>query len=132
MANIDIAPTIFELAGASTPPEVDGCSLLPLLQGKCDWRDELLIEGWPQDDPVPNYAGVLPDRDAYLESEGNEPELYDLVSDPRQLQNLAERPEYSIVVTDLPERLEQARGSRRANRISANTRSHVSFVWLSR
>ena len=31
VANIDIAPTFYELAGLPIPPEVDGRSLVPLL-----------------------------------------------------------------------------------------------------
>jgi arylsulfatase A-like enzyme len=47
-ANIDVAPTLVELAGGK-PRElgkVDGRSLLPLLQGKvpAQWRDSLLLE----------------------------------------------------------------------------------------
>lgn len=47
-ANIDVAPTLVELAGG-TPGDlgtVDGASLLPLWQGNAppDWRDSLLLE----------------------------------------------------------------------------------------
>jgi N-acetylglucosamine-6-sulfatase len=44
---IDLAPTIYELAGLPIPPEVDGRSLLPLLRGTEEWRDAMLLEGWP-------------------------------------------------------------------------------------
>jgi len=44
---IDLAPTIYELAGLPIPPEVDGRSLLPLLRGTEKWRDAMLLEGWP-------------------------------------------------------------------------------------
>jgi N-acetylglucosamine-6-sulfatase len=54
VANIDIAPTIYQLAGVPMPAELDGLSLLPLLQGTSVWRDEVLLEGWPRSDP---YAG---------------------------------------------------------------------------
>jgi arylsulfatase A-like enzyme len=46
--NIDIAPTLFELAGATVPDgyPLDGRSLVPLLAGKTptDWRDDLYFE----------------------------------------------------------------------------------------
>src|SRR5574341_1212190 len=58
VANIDIAPTIYELAGLPMPAEVDGRSLVPLLQGKPGWREELLIEGWMQNLPRPPYIAI--------------------------------------------------------------------------
>ncbi|MEM6884785.1 MAG: sulfatase-like hydrolase/transferase [Verrucomicrobiota bacterium] len=46
-ANIDIAPTIFELCRVTPPADMplDGLSLLPLLRGeKTEWRDHLYLE----------------------------------------------------------------------------------------
>src|SRR5262249_33919189 len=43
--NIDLRPTFDQLAGAQTPPDVDGRSLVPLLHGrKIPWRNVALIE----------------------------------------------------------------------------------------
>lgn len=43
--NIDIAPTLLQLAGATIPENMHGRSLLPLLQGKpASWRNSFLIE----------------------------------------------------------------------------------------
>src|SRR5205085_9891813 len=47
VAVIDLAPTIYELAGISIPSDVDGRSLVSLLRGTTEWRDALLLEGWP-------------------------------------------------------------------------------------
>ncbi len=45
--NIDLFPTIAELAGVSAPPFVDGLSMTPLLMGANHaWRDVALIEGF--------------------------------------------------------------------------------------
>ena len=47
VANIDIAPTLYELAGLPVPDSVDGRSLLPLFNGTADtWRDFILMESW--------------------------------------------------------------------------------------
>jgi arylsulfatase A-like enzyme len=46
--NIDLAPTIAELAGVTPPTPVDGVSLVPLLRGlDPPWRDDFTIELLP-------------------------------------------------------------------------------------
>jgi len=105
VANIDIAPTIYELAGLTIPAEVDGRSLVPLLQEEGEWRDELLIEGWPR----PPYAAVHTERYVYVETEGDRAELYDLEQDPYQLENLVNDPAYTAIITEMRQRLERLR-----------------------
>jgi len=102
-ANIDMAPTIYQLAGLPIPPGVDGRSLLALLQPQLPWRDELLIEAWP---PKQSYSAVHTERYVYVETENDRPELYDLANDPDQLQNRADDPNYAAVVNDLKKRLQ--------------------------
>lgn len=120
VSNIDIAPTLYELAGIPVPREVDGRSLAPLLQSKGDWRDALLIEGWPEQtaggegdgdqSEVQNaYTAIHTDRYVYVETEGDRPELYDLTNDPYQLENQASNPAYAMIVAELEERLSRAR-----------------------
>jgi arylsulfatase A-like enzyme len=101
VANIDIAPTIYDLAGIPIPPDVDGRSLVPLLQGSSDWREEVLIEGWSR----PAYAAVHTARFVYIDTKGRFAELYDLERDPYQLENRANDPAYAPVVTDMRARL---------------------------
>ena len=46
VSNLDIAPTILDLAGIEVPASMQGVSLLPFIRGEVpdDWRDQLLIE----------------------------------------------------------------------------------------
>jgi arylsulfatase A-like enzyme len=109
VANIDIAPTIYDLAGLNIPADVDGRSLVPLLAGQAGWRDDLLIEGWPEQ--TPPYRAVHTARHVYVETEGDRSELYDLERDPFQLENQANNP-LSPLVAEMRERLRQLQPGR--------------------
>ena len=106
VANIDIAPTLYQLAGLPIPPEVDGRSLVPLLRGTTQWRDALLLEGWPLETGTgQTYQAIRTQRYVYIETLGDIAELYDFQTDPYQLQNVANRPEYAAIVSRLRTRL---------------------------
>ncbi|MBI4483669.1 MAG: sulfatase-like hydrolase/transferase [Acidobacteria bacterium] len=105
VANIDIAPTLYELSGIPIPPDVDGLSLVRLLAGTGEWRDALVIESWPN----PPYEAIHTGRYVYVETQGDRPELYDLEVDPYQHQNAVDHPDYAMVVEELRDRLEQER-----------------------
>jgi len=120
VANIDIAPTIYNLARIPIPTEVDGRSLVPLLTDgsktnpSVSWREELLLEGWFPSPAIKEgrapYAAVHTGRYVYVETEGDRSELYDLMSDPQQLQNHVDNPAYARVVSDLKPPLQRLRG----------------------
>jgi N-acetylglucosamine-6-sulfatase len=93
--NIDLAPTLLDLAGASVPSDIEGRSLLRLLKGERPrWRDSFLIEYY-SDKVFPRIAnmGYKAARTRrwkyirYLELEGMD-ELYDLRADPYEMKNL--------------------------------------------
>jgi N-acetylglucosamine-6-sulfatase len=94
--NTDYLPTFMDLAGARTPPYVDGRSLLPVLTGSStsSWRTAILIEGdkYPEDPEIPvdiNYDGIRTSTSKYIEYEGGFRELYDLSpgADPNEQTN---------------------------------------------
>jgi N-acetylglucosamine-6-sulfatase len=83
--NLDIAPTIADLANIEPPSYVDGRSLLPLLRGvqPTGWRRAALLEGW--EGPYPNYTGLRTHQYKYVEWQTGERELYDLTADPYEM-----------------------------------------------
>lgn len=106
VANIDIAPTLYELAGLSIPPDTDGLSLLALLAPEAIWRDQLVIENWIEPD---HYSAVRSDQYLYVAWDQFAPELYDTSLDPYQLENLAGLPEYSPLVAGFQAYLDEMR-----------------------
>jgi arylsulfatase A-like enzyme len=96
--NIDLTPTIAELAGLSPPDFVDGRSLVPILDGDSStWRRMALLEGFGNEteslensEPAtPAFRALRSENVLYVEYETGERELYDLRRDPDQLANLA-------------------------------------------
>jgi N-acetylglucosamine-6-sulfatase len=103
--NIDLNPTLVDLAGAVPPGVADGHSLVPLLRGAGgdDWRRMALIEhhGMPIVDPSdpdaparhsanpPTYEAIRMAGAMYVEYALTEPCYYDLTRDPYELHNIA-------------------------------------------
>jgi N-acetylglucosamine-6-sulfatase len=111
--NMDLAPTWAALAGR-TMPGANGRSLLPLLRSPtAPWRQEFLIEHLKdsEGDPVtrsdPTYCAIRTTRFKYVLYQTREQELYDLKTDPYELQNLAHDPNYIDRRLDLRSRLNQ-------------------------
>ncbi len=98
--NIDVAPTILELAGIKAPPEMQGRSLVKVLRGQAAGvRDAFLYEYFP-DAFIPVVPGILGIRTAQQKlvtypARPGEEEFYDLSADPYELTNLATRGEWA-------------------------------------
>jgi N-acetylglucosamine-6-sulfatase len=106
--NIDLAPTILELAGINKPKYMQGESMVKLMSGKKDksWRKSIFFEYYV-DDAWP-YAG--PDQvavrtnqyklvDNFLKDDIDE--LYDLINDPGEMKNLINNAKYDDIENDL-------------------------------
>lgn len=90
VSNVDIAPTLCELAGTRLPVAPDGMSLVPVLRGQiadADFREAVLIERPGQSDR--QCRGLRTTDWKYVLYDTGEEELYDLVEDPFEMDNAA-------------------------------------------
>lgn len=121
VVNIDLAPTLLDLAGLSIPGEMQGESIMPLLRGRTpeDWRTAVYYRYWqhllhrnvtahygirtrthkliyfyglPLD--ITDYPAVAPGW-----------ELFDLVKDPNEMNNVYNDPSYEEIVTQMKKKM---------------------------
>lgn len=101
---LDIAPTLIELGGGRPGAQIQGRSLLPLLEGRREgWRSSFLVEyysegAWPWLVGM-GYKAVRTTRHKYIHwiHHDGMAELYDLERDPYELANRAGDPAYADV-----------------------------------
>jgi arylsulfatase A-like enzyme len=109
--NLDMAPTLLDIAGLAVPGEMQGKSMLPLAEGKANvpWRKDWLYEYYefPGFENVRPCRGVRTDRYKLIHFfiEPEEFELYDLQSDPEEINNLYGKPGYEELTKHLKARL---------------------------
>lgn len=112
--NVDLAPTMLDLAGLPVPSHMHGRSLAPLFGGgRVPWRKDWLYEyyEYPLSHRVKPNRGVRTDRYKLIHYfwEPQEWELYDLEKDPGERNNLYGKPGYETLTAQLKERLVQLR-----------------------
>ena len=123
VTNLDLAPTVAALAGATLGGEPDGRSLVPFLQGSSvsDWRRDFLLEFWQnsedpdaEDGGIPTWQALRNETTTYVDYETGEGELYDLVRDPAQIDSMyASAP--AATLSPLVQRLAALKGCRGAS-----------------
>ncbi len=112
--NLDIAPTMLELAGLPVPSHMQGHSMLPLAKGeKPKWREDWLYEyyEYPDAEKVKPHRGIRTTRYKYIHyyNEPQEYELYDLGIDPGERNNLYGKPEHAELTRHLHTRMDELR-----------------------
>jgi arylsulfatase A-like enzyme len=110
--NLDITPTLLELAGLKVPEWMQGRSLVPFMKGvpPSDWRQDWLYEYY-DDRCAPKNRGVRTERYKLIHywEAPQEFELYDLQEDPGELHNLYGDASSKELTKDLLHRMEELR-----------------------
>ncbi|MCD6569940.1 MAG: sulfatase [Deltaproteobacteria bacterium] len=107
--NIDLAPTILELAGVTIPENMQGKSIVPLLASKdVSWRRAWLYEYF-LDFPyiVPGIYAIRTEDYKYIEYQSKRypPEVYNISLDPKEKNNLYEKDEAKKILPILQQEL---------------------------
>jgi N-acetylglucosamine-6-sulfatase len=117
LANIDIGPTILELAGGKIPKTMQGESFVPVLEGKAVGRTSPFFYEYFQEKYAPGIPTILSIRTPewkYVNypyesaEEGNIDELYHLSKDPNEIKNLIHSPEAVSQLKKMKQLLDEA------------------------
>lgn len=116
VSQLDVTPTLLEAAQAPITPDLQGKSLVPLLEGKvpADWRKSFYYHYYecPSEHQVACHIGVATDRYKliyYYQSNQNVWELFDLQRDPNEMKSVYDDPAYAEVQKNLKAELERLR-----------------------
>ena len=128
VSNVDLAATIADYAGVTPQLPQEGRSFLPLItNASADWDEEILLER----DGTGKFAfdGIRVPGWKYVEYANGDKELYDLTTDPYELDNLANQSEYQSKQYELARRLQTLRnGERCTGRLRALPHGLSSFI----
>jgi len=112
--NIDFAPTLLDYAGVEIPGNMHGRSFRPILQGRRPpgWRDKVYYHYYEGYD-IPEQYGIRTKTHKLIcypaFDNGQYWELFDLINDPSELNNVYSEPAYSQIVDALKIDLENLR-----------------------
>ena len=110
--NIDYAPTFLEVAGLKVPSEIQGRSLVPLMQGESvDWRSSLYYSYYELGEhAVPQHFGVRTARHKLIHFPiSQEWNLFDLKLDPSEMRSVHDDPQYASTLSELKKEFQRLR-----------------------
>lgn len=109
--NIDLAPTLLDLAGIDIPANMQGETIKPILQSPAAaGRQSWLYEHFPVFPiPIPGITGVRTDQYKYIEYQNDKRprEVFNLKVDPKEKHNIIDTDDGKKIETQLKQELER-------------------------
>lgn len=115
VSNIDFAETFLDIAQTPIPEDMQGKSLVPILEGNTpkDWRNAHYYHYYehPSEHDVRRHYGITTNRYKLIHFyyDLDVWELYDLDKDPQELHNVYGTPEYADIQAKLHDDLKELR-----------------------
>jgi arylsulfatase A-like enzyme len=108
--NIDIAETLLDAASVKIPAEMQGKSLLPIFKNQqaTNWRNYVYYHYYESDGEhaVAKHIGIRSDRYKLINFyENKEWELFDLLKDPAEINNVYNDPAYQKTLSSMKKAL---------------------------
>ncbi|MEM6430247.1 MAG: sulfatase/phosphatase domain-containing protein [Deinococcota bacterium] len=132
ITNVDIAPTMLELAGVAIPEEIQGKSFVKLLsdQKSNDWRQSMYYHyyEYPFWHHVQPHYGIRTDRYKLIHFyyDIDVWEFYDLQEDPQELNNLIASETHQKLIEELKKELYQLKEKEYENTLSLEELRNIS------
>ena len=124
---LDIYPTLVELAKLTERDDLEGISLVPQLQDATMKRKRPAITSHNQ-----GNHGIRSERWRYIQYADGSEELYDMMNDPNEWQNIVNRPELASVIDEhkkwLP-KIDSPPAAGSASRVLTYDKSTDEAVW---
>ncbi|MNC20386.1 Arylsulfatase [compost metagenome] len=105
VSNLDLVPTVLDMAGITPPEYMDGQSLTSLLQGNAGGREDLMAEHYGHFKVQAAQRVLYFQQYKYIATQGAAHELYDLEKDPFELDNRSDAPEMREILREMQRRL---------------------------
>jgi len=105
VSNLDLAPTVLDVCGVEPKRELHGMSLTGIINNpECDWRGGFMTQHYGLQEPLVQRAWYHDNAKLVVHQDGFI-ELYNLMSDPEELQNLALQPRYQMQLYSMQQEL---------------------------
>lgn len=99
---VDMLPTIYDVIGQPCPDGIEGQSMLPLMLGQDQEREDCIIsESHGGHMGLYSMRALCTNKYKYVLHGAGKDELYDLEADPYEINNLIDEPDYANILQDL-------------------------------